>query len=403
MGSGTPYFIPLNEAIEISCKRKIKVETEIISIDNSFQRTLSKSISALTNDPPFDNSAMDGFAVKYQETIDPPNKFNISKTIEAGNKFDNIIKTGEAARIMTGAPIPQGADSIIPIESCEVNSENNTVILNQESKPHFIRKKGENFIENDVLLEIGTFLTPEKISLCAAMGHNKVEVFRPLRIAVISTGDELKLPGETLEKGEIYESNTFGLSGLISWLGHEPVRFSSVVDNLDELRKTLDLASKDCDVIITSGGVSMGDRDFVRKIMEEEGEIDFWRIKVRPGSPPLFGAWKNTPIFGLPGNPVSSHVVFRILCAPWLRSQTSSQHPKESQIRVKLEHDIKTVPGFITLRRVHLSDDGNDILATAKHHQGSGNIASIALGEALTLLGPEDSGKKGEYCNALIL
>lgn len=403
MGSGTPYFIPLNEAIEISCKRTIKVETEIISIDKSFQRTLSKSISALTSDPPFDNSAMDGFAVKYQETKNPPNKFNISKTIEAGNKFDNTINTGEAARIMTGAPIPKGADSIIPIESCVVDNENNTVILNQESKPHFIRKKGENFIENEVLLERGTFLTPEKISLCAAMGHNKVEVFMPLKIAVISTGDELKLPGETLQKGEIYESNTFGISGLISWLGHKPVRFSSVVDNLDELRKTLDLASKDCDVIITSGGVSMGDRDFVRKIMEDEGEIDFWRIKVRPGSPPLFGAWKNTPIFGLPGNPVSSHVVFRMLCAPWLRSLTSSEYPKEHQIRVKLEQDIKTVPGFITLRRVHLFDDGNDILATTKHHQGSGNIASIALGEALTLLGPEDSGKKGEYTNVLIL
>jgi molybdopterin molybdotransferase len=403
MGSGTPYFIPLDEAIEISLNRRVAIESEIISITDAHHRTLSKSLSALTDDPPFDNSAMDGFAVKYEESKNPPNNFTISKTIEAGNKFDNSIVEGKAARIMTGAPIPKGADSIIPIESCEVDEENGIVTLNQESKPHFIRKKGENFTKNETLLEVGTYLTPEKISLCAAMGHDKISAFKPLKVAIISTGDELRLPGESLEKGEIYESNTFGLSGLVSWLGHEPVRFASVVDNLDKLRESLDLAAKTCDVIITSGGVSMGERDFVRKIMEDEGEIDFWRIKVRPGSPPLFGAWKETPIFGLPGNPVSSHVVFRILCGPWFRAQTHSLQPQESKIKVKLDQDIKTVPGFITLRRIHFYEDGEEILATTKHHQGSGNIASIALGEALTLLGPNDKGNKGDYCNALIL
>jgi molybdopterin molybdotransferase len=403
MGSGTPYFIPLEEAVEIALKRRLSPDSEEISIDKAFHRTLSEPLSALTNDPPFDNSAMDGFAVKYSESKNPPNNFKISNTIEAGNKFDNSIISGEAARIMTGAPIPKGADSIIPIEACEVDEENEIVTLNQESKPHFIRKKGENFTENEILLKVGTLLTPEKISLCAAMGHNKIKVFKPLKVAIISTGDELRLPGEVLEKGEIYESNTFGLSGLVNWLGHEPVRFSSVVDNLDKLRETLDTAAKTCDVIITSGGVSMGDRDFVRKIMEDEGEIDFWRIKVRPGSPPLFGAWNETPIFGLPGNPVSSHVVFRILCGPWFRAQTSSSQPQESKIIVKLDQDIKTVPGFITLRRIHLYESEGEILATTKHHQGSGNIASIALGEALTLLGPNDTGKKGEYCSALIL
>jgi molybdopterin molybdotransferase len=403
MGSGTPYFIPLEEAVEIALKRRLSPDSEEISIDKAFHRTLSEPLSALTNDPPFDNSAMDGFAVKYSESKNPPNNFKISNTIEAGNKFDNSIISGEAARIMTGAPIPKGADSIIPIEACEVDEENQIVTLNQESKPHFIRKKGENFTENEILLKVGTLLTPEKISLCAAMGHNKIKVFKPLKVAIISTGDELRLPGEVLEKGEIYESNTFGLSGLVNWLGHEPVRFSSGVDNLDKLRETLDTAAKTCDVIITSGGVSMGDRDFVRKIMEDEGEIDFWRIKVRPGSPPLFGAWNETPIFGLPGNPVSSHVVFRILCGPWFRAQTSSSQPQESKIIVKLDQDIKTVPGFITLRRIHLYESEGEILATTKHHQGSGNIASIALGEALTLLGPNDTGKKGEYCSALIL
>ena len=403
MGSGTPYFIPLNEAVEISKIRKISINTEIIPIDEAHRRILSKPLQALTDDPPFDNSAMDGFAVNYSETHNPPNKFTISNTIVAGNKSPNSISLGEAARIMTGAPIPQGADSIIPIEMCELDEENNIVTLLQESKPHFIRKKGENFSLNQTLLMQGTYLSPEKISLCAAMGHGLVEVYKPLKVAVIPTGDELRLPGEKLAPGQIFESNTFGISSLVSWLGHQPIRYPAVVDNIEELRTTLNQAAEKCDVIITCGGVSMGEKDYVRKIMEQEGVIDFWRIKVRPGSPPLFGSWSNTPIFGLPGNPVSSHVVFRVLCAPWFRSLTNSSQPKENKIMVKLGVDIKTVPGFLTLRRVTLLEQDGEITAVTKHHQGSGNIASIALGEALTLLDENHSGKKGEFCYVLIL
>ena len=403
MGSGTPYFIPLNEAVEISKIRKISINTEIIPIDEAHRRILSKPLQALTDDPPFDNSAMDGFAVNYSETHNPPNKFTISNTIVAGNKSPNSISLGEAARIMTGAPIPQGADSIIPIEMCELDEENNIVTLLQESKPHFIRKKGENFNLNQTLLMEGTYLSPEKISLCAAMGHGLVEVYKPLKVAVIPTGDELRLPGEKLAPGQIFESNTFGISSLVSWLGHQPIRYPAVVDNIEELRTTLNQAAEKCDVIITCGGVSMGEKDYVRKIMEQEGVIDFWRIKVRPGSPPLFGSWSDTPIFGLPGNPVSSHVVFRVLCAPWFRSLTNSSQPKENKIMVKLGVDIKTVPGFLTLRRVTLLEQDGEITAVTKHHQGSGNIASIALGEALTLLDENHSGKKGEFCYVLIL
>ena len=403
MGSETPYFIPLNVAVEISKKRTIDIKSEKVSLDEAYKRTLSKPLKSLTNDPPFDNSAMDGYATIYSETTNPPTILQVSNTVEAGNKFDNTITSGQAIRIMTGAPIPKGADSIIPVELCEFDEESNTVKLLQESKPHFIRKKGENFSLNETLLPRGTYLTPEKISLCAAMGHGEVEVFKPLKVAVIPTGDELKLPGEKLEKGQIFESNTYGISSLISWLGHEPIRYSSVIDNIEELRKTLNHAADNCDVIITSGGVSMGERDFGRKIMEQEGVIDFWRIKVRPGAPPLFGSWRNKPIFGLPGNPVSSHVVFRILCAPWFRSLTQSSKPVENKVMVKLGEDIKTAPGFLTLRRVNLFEVENEVIASTKHHQGSGNIASIALGEALTLLGEDHSGKEGEYCHVLIL
>ena len=401
MGSGTPYFIPLNEAIEISLNRGLTLQTEIVPLDKSYNRILSSSLSALTNDPPFDNSAMDGFAVKYNETLDPPNKFSISNIIVAGNKFDNIVKNGEAARIMTGAPIPNGADSIIPIEKCTINGEK--VILNEQSKPHFIRKKGENFTKNSVLFEPGEILTPEKISLCAAAGVNKLSVYQKLKVAIIPTGDELKPLSEELEYGEIYESNSYGLSALISSLGHEATRFSTVVDNLDTLRETLNFAAKNHDLIITSGGVSMGDRDFVRTIMQEEGEIKFWRVKMRPGSPPIFGHWSNTPIFGLPGNPVSSHVVFRVIVMDWLMSLTNSTNPRSKIIQATLHDDVKVVEGFTTFRRVELFYHQGKTIARLKGHQGSGNIAGIAMSDGLTILGPKSSGKKGESCQIMLL
>ena len=162
-------------------------------------------------------------------------------------------------------------------------------------------------------------------------------------------------------------------------------------------------AAENCDVIITSGGVSMGDRDFVRKIMEEEGDIKFWRVKMRPGSPPIFGHWCGIPIFGLPGNPVSSHVVFRALVAHWIRKTTGGEKPKEIEIDAKLAHDVKTSPNFTTFRRVSVYRDNTGYIAELKGHQGSGNIAGIAHSDGLTILGPESKGLAGEICRIMLL
>ena len=224
-----------------------------------------------------------------------------------------------------------------------------------------------------------------------------------MKVAIIPTGDELKPLSEELEYGEIYESNSYGLSALISSLGHEATRFSTVVDNLDTLRETLNSAAKNHDLIITSGGVSMGDRDFVRTIMQEEGEIKFWRVKMRPGSPPIFGHWSNTPIFGLPGNPVSSHVVFRVIVMDWLMSLTNSTNPRSKIIQATLHDDVKVVEGFTTFRRVELFYHQGKTIARLKGHQGSGNIAGIAMSDGLTILGPKSSGKKGESCQIMLL
>ena len=398
----TPYFIEVEEALKICFRTKIQTETELTGLDASYQRILATDLHSLVNDPPFDNSAMDGFAMRYEDTTNPPSTLEIIGTIQAAGQEDNItVGPGQAVRIMTGAPMPKGADSILQVEL--TSSDDSSVTLQKEGMKHFIRKQGENLTKGQVALKAGTFLTPSRIGLCATMGHNSIPVVKRLRVAIISTGDELKQPGDKLERGEIYESNSFGLAGLVKWLGHHPVRMHCVGDTLDSLRKSLNTAAEDCDLILTSGGVSMGEWDLVRKIMEDEGDIHFWRVKLRPGSPPLFGLWKGTPIFGLPGNPVSSHVVFRILVGPWIRNATSATGPIEVRAFAKLATTVKPTKDSLTLRRVTIETTEEGLVAHQKIHQGSGNLASIAYSEGMAVLQPEREYSIGDMVEVMII
>lgn len=401
MAKPYPYFVSLNEAISLCQETHIQLNSEIIPISESINRIVSTDIRAIVNDPGFDNSAMDGFAVIHSDTTSPPSKLSIIGSLMAGSADNHQLSSGQAIRIMTGAPIPQGADSIIPIEACTVNGDE--VILNQPSKPHFIRRLGENFAKGQIIFSLGEVMSPEKIALCAAAGVAEISVFKKLKIAVISTGDELKSLNQNLEHGQIYESNSYGLAALVSIYGHDATRFPNVVDNLDNLRDTLNKAAKNHDCIITSGGVSMGDKDFVRMLMEQEGEIKFWRVKMRPGSPPIFGSWNKVPIFGLPGNPVSSHVVFRAIVGKWLTSLTNSADINNRQINAILAEDIKTQEGFTTFRRVELFTEDDVTFARLKGHQGSGNIAGIAMSDGLTIIEPDEMGNKGDVCKIILL
>lgn len=400
--SETPYFISLEEAINIAQSAPIKAETEFVSLDEAHGRILGSDLPSKVNDPPFDNSAMDGFAVRYEDSKEAPTRLAIVATTQAAASDETIsISSGEAVRIMTGAPLPQGADAIIPIEACIV--EGDSVTLNQPSKPHFIRRCGENIKEGMVGLKQGSYLSPQSISMCATMGYDQLPVIKKLKIGIISTGDELKSPGEPLSFGEIYESNSYGLSGLVQALGHTPIRYPSVIDSLDDLRAQFNKAASECDLFLTSGGVSMGEWDFVRKLMEEEGDVSFWRVRIRPGSPPLFGHWNGTPMFGLPGNPVSSHVVFRMLVTPYLRSSLQTQFPIDRVVHAKLLTDVRSTNDCLTLRRVTLRSTKEGFLAEQSKHQGSGNIDSLSSADGLTLLQPGQSGKTGEWIEVLLL
>ena len=400
--SDFPYFVTVGEALEICKKTTLQTTVERVDLDSCHNRILAVDLPSLVDDPPFDNSAMDGFAMRYEDTVDSPSELEIIGTIQASGQEDNlVVGEGQAVRIMTGAPMPTGADSILQIELTSVSG--NVVTLSQPSMKHFIRKKGENLTKGQVALSAGTYLTPSRAGLCATMGHASIPVVKKLKVAIISTGDELKQPGIELNRGEIYESNSFGLSGLVKWLGHEPVRLHSVGDTIDDLRKVLNDATSKCDLILTSGGVSMGDWDLVRKIMEEEGDLHFWRVKLRPGSPPLFGLWNNTPIFGLPGNPVSSHVVFRMLVAPWIRHNTQANGPIEARAYAKLATKVKSAGDCLTLRRVTIVNEDGQLSAHQNIHQGSGNLASMAMSEGMVVLQPGQEYSIGDTVEVMFL
>lgn len=394
--------VSLDEAIQISLTEPLSRRTENVSIEKARGRVTAVPLLSNVDDPGFDNSAMDGFAVRESDCKNIGARLEIVGTSQAGGTIPPEVGAGQACRIMTGATLPTGADAIVMIEDTNLDGEH--VVINGPARAGFIRRKAENLSIGQEALPSGALLSSAAIGLAGTMGHGEIEVIKRPRIAILSTGDELIQPGRELSSGQIYESNSHALASLVESMGCEAVRHESSNDSLSELRRTLNSLSY-CDAILTSGGVSMGEWDLVRKLMEEEGELSFWRMRLRPGGPPLFGKWKATPLFGLPGNPVSSLVVFHVLVAPWI-SKSLGYHDEmgpslSDRVSVRLESDVSGAPGKLCLRRIRIRSEGGELIATTHTHQGSGNIHSMVSHNGLTLLPPDTDGKVGEIISAL--
>ena len=395
--------ISLEKAISLVQKERKELSAETIHLDDSHGRILAAPLVSKVNDPRFDNSAMDGWAVRKEDILfDKNNALSIVGISKAGGEIPPPIGSGEACKIMTGAPIPPGADAIVMVEDSEVHG--NEVIISGPARENYIRVKGENISEGAILLSKGHFMDAFSISLAATMGYDCILVFCKPVIGIISTGDELIPPGSEINDWQIYESNSFGIADSVRKMGGIPIRYPAVVDSLDILRDSLNQAAENCDLIITSGGVSMGDFDIVRKIMELEGEINFWRIKMRPGGPPIFGNWKKTPIFGLPGNPVSSHLVFLMIVCPWFRASFQTDEDSRPslgrKVHVKMLDNVKGAPEKYCLRRIKITNSEKGLIATTHTHQGSGNIHSMVAHNGVTLLPPNSDANIGEIIEA---
>ena len=366
-------FVTIERALEIVRSVPLNREVEQISLDEAHNRILAEDLISKVDDPRFDNSAMDGWAVRSEDE----HRTEIGTT--AAGDPPTSLGPGEAVRIMTGAPMPEGADAIIMVEDG----------LQGQARPHFIRRRAENLAEGEVALNKGQIMTPAAISLAATMGYAMIPVQRKLTVTVISTGDELIPPGEELGEGQIHESNSYGLCALLERIGCTAIRHPVVEDSLEGLRDALN--GVDCDIILTSGGVSMGEFDFVRKLMESEGDPHFWKVAMRPGKPNACGRIFGIPWFGLPGNPVSSAISFLQYVRPALLRMQSASAVFLPVVDARLSHDVSSREGFLFLLRGVLRFDpaigGYEVRTTGP--QGSGIMSSLSRANSLIVV-PED-------------
>jgi molybdopterin molybdotransferase len=290
---------------------------EQVSLADAVGRVLAEDVAARRTQPPFAVSAMDGYAVRAADVAQAPVELRIVAEIPAGAGFGGVVGKGEAARIFTGAPLPEGADAIVIQEDTERRGDR-VEIREHAAKGRYVRPAGLDFAEGDVLLRAGIRLSPRHIGLAAAMNRPWLFVHRRPRVGILSTGDEIVMPGDPIGPHQIVSSNALALCAFATACGGVPVLVGNAPDDPDALR-TIAAAAKGVDLFVTTGGVSVGEHDLVRDVLSEEGlTIDFWQIAMRPGKPLMVGSYRGTPMVGLPGNPVSTLVCSLLFLKPAL-------------------------------------------------------------------------------------
>ena len=309
---------PVEDAIaHLLGKAPVITETQRLPLTQSLDRILAQGYQVPADVPPADNSAVDGYALRAEDYT-PGRPLTVSDRIPAGSA-PSPLKPGTAARIFTGSEVPAGADTVIMQERVDVTD--NGILINAEvNADQNIRRRGQDLAEGSLALEKGTKIRSQEMGLLASMGVADVTVMKKLRVAILSTGDELVDPGTPLKPGQIYNTNRFTLLGLLAEAGCDVVLCETLRDKRDITRETLERAAAQADLIITSGGVSVGEEDHVRAVLEESGELSLWRMAIKPGKPLAFGSIKGTPVLGLPGNPAAVLVTFLIVGMPYIRT-----------------------------------------------------------------------------------
>lgn len=313
---------------------------ETVPLARAHRRVLLKPLKARRTQPPFDASAMDGYAVRAAEVL-PGRPVFLAGTSQAGSRFTGMMQSGECVRIFTGAPMPIGADGVIIQEEATANG--NQVVFSKPAKPgQYVRRKGFDFVEGAELLQAGQSLNPAMLNLAASANYPELEVARRPKLAVLATGDELVLPGTEPGADQVVASNSFGLIPLLSPYADKVVDLGVVKDNKAAIERAI-LGAFDwgADVLVTSGGASVGERDFVQEVLRDLGVgLDFWKVAMRPGKPLMFGTRGKTLVFGLPGNPISAFVTAVVLVRPALRLMTGHTDPFWPFIGVPLAADL---------------------------------------------------------------
>jgi molybdopterin molybdotransferase len=380
--------------------------SEEVPLTSANGRTLAVDAFAVEELPAFANSGMDGYAIRSMDTSgatpDSRAGLRLVGEVPAGHVYTGTIGPGETVRILTGAAVPAGADSVIAQELTEVSGDMVWALAETPASAN-IRPAGDDVALGDLVVSKGSELGPAEIALLAALGIHPVPVTRRPRVAILSTGDELAALGETPAPGQIRESNAFYLAAAVEKAGGLPVLLGVARDRADEIRGRLQAAGS-CDLILSSGGVSVGDYDLVKQILSEEGTIHFWRVRMRPGKPLAFGLLGDTPLLGLPGNPVSAAVTFELFGRPAIRKLLGSRQLERTKVDVVLEgEDIERADRRHFVRARLSSRDGM-LVATTTGSQGSHRLSSLVGADALlVVMEGEGSVRAGDHLEALLL
>ncbi|HET9908175.1 MAG TPA: gephyrin-like molybdotransferase Glp [Anaerolineales bacterium] len=370
------------------------VTTETLPLVDCNHRVLAQDVAATTDLPPFDNSSMDGFAIRVADlNADPLQRLHVIADIPAGVSPTISLSQGEAARIMTGAQVPAGADAVVPVEDTDFNNRDagsappELVVINAPvNKGANIRARGMDIHAGEIVLSKGRALKPQDIGLLAMLGYAEVPVHTKVRVGLFSSGNELLEVGAPLEPGKIRDSNSYTLEALLKEAGADVIRLGVAKDDRESVKALLDKAVESrVDLILSSAGVSVGAFDFVKEVIEANGKLDFWRVNMRPGKPLAFGAYKNIPFIGLPGNPVSAFVGFEVFVRDVIGKLNGIYNGSRPKVQVRCAEQIDS-DGRESYLRAEVREENGSFVAHLTGHQGSGNLHSLVQANALLII-----------------
>ena len=383
---------------------------------NCLGQVLAEDVSSPINIPPLDNSAMDGYAVRSADTRGAsqksPRSLRVIGRVVAGATPRREVKAGEAIRIMTGAPIPKGADAVVKFEDTDESERQGTPreigVLIEVEPGAWVRRVGEDISAGSLVLKKGTVIRAAEVGVLASLGRSKVMVIRRPVVAIIATGDEIVDVTQPLPQSKTYNSNSYSVAALVLRYGGIPKLLGIALDNEDSLLSKL-RPGQEADMVITSGGVSLGDYDRVREVLAKEGEIIFWQVRERPGKPLVFAVLrgeggKNIPLFALAGNPVSAMINFELFTRPAILKMMGKKNLAKPTVEAVVEDSIENSDGRRVFTRAIVEKRGGQYFARLTGPQGSGILTSMALANGLVIV-PEDKPgvKRGDLVKVMML
>ncbi|HEU0264117.1 MAG TPA: gephyrin-like molybdotransferase Glp [Geobacterales bacterium] len=394
-------MVSIEEAQALVLQRITPLETETVPLLQGLHRVTSEEHVAPWDIPPADNSAMDGYAFAHA-SLESRNMLMVAGFLAAGQLHSAVVAPGPAVKIMTGAAIPAGCDTVVPIE--EVVEEGDHIRLTQAIKPGaHVRKRGEDIQQGSVVIPAGSLLRPQEIGMLSAMGKTSVTLHRRARVAILATGDELLEPGSTPSPGKIINSNSHSLAAQVLDAGGEPIMLGIASDTLEESCERI-RQGQGADLLVISGGVSVGDRDFVRMAIEAVGgELLFWKVNMKPGKPLAFALLQGKPVFALPGNPVAAMVSFELFVRPAILKAMGHGRIFRPTVKALLDGPAVNKGSRPHLVRGVLSRKSDHYQVSTTGNQSSGRLSSLTQGNCLLKLPPEASLNTGQEVEAILL